>query len=304
MKTIDFIEPFTKKIHQAHWSDLIKIYKQEASCPIKLTKLSYATLYPTNFEKQKVSLAVNVFNEKTVAVLSDTTTEVMVRNVTKMWHILNVKMKSAGVRLNDPDRMPITDIDDPRLSYIIEMANCLNDMKSKYTHRVRSLTLDTSNALYLTLLGLVHMTKRFLTEFDFDYVLIGQFQSDPIEGEYGVFRQGSGGNYHISYEQILNSMSLQRLKLFDRLNLPYSKEHARAICCSSDLDDKEIDLLDAIPSAELTEVETSTLYFICGYISMKTNIGLEAPEVHSSMIVWEIKKAISGKTAQNRIFSI
>ena len=109
-----------------------------------------------------------------------------------------------------------------------------------------------------------------------------------------MFRQGSGGNYHISYEQILNSMSLQRLKLFERLNLPYSKEHARAICCSSDLDDKEIDLLDAIPSAELTEVETSTLYFICGYISMKTNIGLEAPEVHSSVSEFTTKVSRGG----------
>ena len=31
----------------------------------KLTKLNYATLYPSDFEKQKVSLAVKVFSEKT-----------------------------------------------------------------------------------------------------------------------------------------------------------------------------------------------------------------------------------------------
>ena len=134
MKTIDFIEPFSRVVSQARWSDLVSIYKDEAHCLIKSTRLSYATLYPTNFEKQKVSLAVNVFNEKTVAVLADTTTEVMVRNVTKMWHILNVKTTSAGHRLNDPDREPIYDADDPRLSFIIEIADCFNEMKSKYTH--------------------------------------------------------------------------------------------------------------------------------------------------------------------------
>ena len=284
MKTIDFIAPFSREISQARWSDLIEIYKNEAPCPIKQTKLSYATLYPTNFEKQKVSLAVNVFNEKTVAVLSEKATGVMVKNVTKMWNILNVKTTSAGHRLNDPDREPITDANDPRLSFLLEIGHCFNEMKSKYTHRVRSLTIDTSNALFLTLTGLVHMTKMFLIKFNFEYVLLGQFQSDPIEGAYGGFRQGSGGNYHISYEQILSSMTLQRLKLFDKLDLAYSNEHTLATCCSSELDDKEIDLLDVVPSlADLEEVETSTLYYICGYISMKTNIGLDAPEVASTI---------------------
>ena len=36
---------------------------------VKLTKLNYATLYPSSFEKQKVILTINVFNEEIVAVL-------------------------------------------------------------------------------------------------------------------------------------------------------------------------------------------------------------------------------------------
>lgn len=284
MKTIDFKEPFTREVFPARWSDLVSIYKSEASLPIKSTKLSYATLYPTNFEKQKVSLAVNVFNEKTVAVLAEKKTGNMVRNVTKMWNILNVKTTSAGRRLNDPDREPITDANDARLSFLVEIAQCFNEMKSTYTHRVRSLTDDTSNALFLTLTGLVHLTKMFLEKFKFDYVLLGQFQSDPIEGAFGGFRQGSGGNYHISYEQILSSMTLQRLKLFDILELPYSNEHTRDSCCSTELCDNEIDLLDVIPSLEdLEEIERSTLYYICGYVSMKINIGLDAPVVDSNI---------------------
>ena len=186
--------------------------------------------------------------------------------------------------MNDPDREPITDANDPRLSFIVEIAHCFNEMKSIYSHRVRSLTDDTSNALFLTLTGLVHMTKMFLEKFQFDYVLLGQFQSDPIEGAYGGFRQGSGGNYHISYEQIISSMTLQRLKLFDTLDMPYSSEHTLDSCCSSELDNIEIDLLDVVPSlADLEETETSTLYYICGYISMKINIGFDAPEVDSKV---------------------
>ena len=128
------------------------------------------------------------------------------------------------------------------------------------------------------------MTKMFLEKFNFDYVLLGQFQSDPIEGAYGGFRQGSGGNYHISYEQIISSMTLQRLKLFDTLDMPYSNEHTQDSCCSSELDNDEIELLDAVPCLEdLEEIETSTLYYICGYISMKIDIGLDAPTVKSSV---------------------
>ena len=47
----------------------MKIYKLEEHSIVKSTKLNYATLYPMNFEKQKVSLAMNIFNEKTVAAL-------------------------------------------------------------------------------------------------------------------------------------------------------------------------------------------------------------------------------------------
>ena len=92
MKTLDFVEPFTKNVVQVKWSDLIDIYNKEMDTPIKLNKISHASLFPTNFEKQKVPLAVNVFNEKTVAELTDKDTKVMVEHVIKMWHILNVKL--------------------------------------------------------------------------------------------------------------------------------------------------------------------------------------------------------------------
>ena len=53
----------------ASWWDLISIYQRESEGVVKETTLSCAALYPTNFEKQKVSLALQVFNEKTVTAL-------------------------------------------------------------------------------------------------------------------------------------------------------------------------------------------------------------------------------------------
>ena len=69
MKTLDFTHPCLGISVSAKWSHLVDIFEEELKCPIKLTKLTYASLYPTNFEKQKVSLAMNIFNEKTVTAL-------------------------------------------------------------------------------------------------------------------------------------------------------------------------------------------------------------------------------------------
>ena len=58
--------------------------------------------------------------------------------------------------------------------------------------RVMCLTTDTSNALHLTLNGLVSLIK-FLLKNGFSYVLPGNFQSDRLEGESGIYRQSAGG---------------------------------------------------------------------------------------------------------------
>ena len=278
--------------------------------------MSFAALYPTNFEKQEVPLAVNVFNEKTIAELTGTDSLVMVQNVTKMWHIINVKTPSAGHRLNDPHRFPISDPNDSRLAFLVEIANCFNAMESQYTHRVGSLTVDTRKALHLTLHGLVDMAKMFLVDTrkvlhltlhglvdmakmflvdkNFDYILLGHFQSDPIEGEYGVSRQDSGGNFYISYEQTLSSMILRRIKLFDKLDMPYSNDHFNDECCNRDLIEKEIDFLDKISSSsDLSEVESPTLYYVSRYVASKLNIGLDAPETQRQFQPSEFTRKVS-----------
>ena len=68
-QTLIFIDPDTKEEVIADWNDLVEIYKEEQEGLLRQTKLDYATLYPNSFEKQKVSLAVNVFNYKTVVAL-------------------------------------------------------------------------------------------------------------------------------------------------------------------------------------------------------------------------------------------
>ena len=74
-------------------------------------------------------------------------------------------------------------------------------------------------------------------------------------------------------------MTLRRIKLFDKLDLPYTNEHFNDECCSRNLTENEVDLLYYVPSSgELSEQESSTLYYISGYVASKSGIGLNAPE--------------------------
>ena len=59
------MDPETGKTVEAKWGDLIEICRDEAESYIKNTKLNHASLYPTNFDKQKDHLVCNIFNEKT-----------------------------------------------------------------------------------------------------------------------------------------------------------------------------------------------------------------------------------------------
>ena len=63
IRKLKFKDCETKQTAIANLSVFIHIYKLENDFFVKLTKLNYPTLYPKSFEKQKLSLAKNVFSE-------------------------------------------------------------------------------------------------------------------------------------------------------------------------------------------------------------------------------------------------
>ena len=147
---------------------LSRYLQQRNGCPHKTHQIVAYESISNQFRKTKSI-------KKTVAELTDKDTKVMVENVTKMWHILNFKTPSDGKRLNDEDIVPVSDINDPRLSFLTEIGDCFKSMESKYTDRVR--TDNTRTALHLTLHCLVDMAKMFLIDKTFKYVLFGKFLS-------------------------------------------------------------------------------------------------------------------------------
>ena len=84
---------------------------------------------------------------------------------------------------------------------------------------------------YVTPNGIVDLTKTLLGKWA-SYILLGDFQSDRLEGEFGVYRQSCCGNYYISFEQVRNALCLMhRIKLFDSLNITHVAEHSTDNCC-------------------------------------------------------------------------
>ena len=78
---------------------------------------------------------------------------------------------------------------------------------------------------------------------------------------------------------MLSDLSLRRIKLFQTLEVEPSSEHSLSICCSEDLSEDELDILDACLSNcnEINETESSTLYYISGYVTFKEKLCCDQP---------------------------
>ena len=135
-------------------------------------------------------------------------------------------------------------MNDERLQYLQDMAQAFSEMNPRLLPRQQMLTVDISEATALTLRGLVDLTKLMHGK-AVKYIILGEYKSDRLEGEFGIYRKEAAGNYFIAVELVINGLRLQRLKLFRQLNLEYSNDHFKDACCYEELNVDESDLLDS-----------------------------------------------------------
>lgn len=135
------------------------------------------------------------------------------------------------------------------------------------------LTSQTSQALSLTLRGIVEVSKTLLRN-GVDYVMTGDLNDERLEGEFGIFRGLNGGDYYMSGDQVQNALKLQRLKLFSLLEGDVFIEHTESNCCKRLLSEEELILLDDCfdDTSNISIKEKSALYYISGYICRKENL--------------------------------
>lgn len=288
-RRIMFSLPGEMNIRIAYWSDLIDVFEKEKDSPIRRTTLTYQALHPSAIDKQKVSLALQVFHEKTVAALIQdgfSDTAAFVDHILRLWKILNNKSSDAYIKLHDKDRKPISSIEDPSLQFLQEMAIRFCTMSPnkpqvsagapKQTRRVMTLTKETSSSVVQTLYGLVDLCKDLLKDNAVRYILLGRIQSDALEGEFGIYRGLFGGLYHITVEQLMIAGKLRRLELVLDLELEEgssSKEHTNT-CCVLELSDEQWETIDTLFNhvSCLNDNERQTIFYIAGYIYKKENM--------------------------------
>ena len=98
------------------------------------------------------------------------------------------------------------------------------------------------------------------------------FQSDDLEGEFGVYRGHSGSSYFVSVTQILASARLRQMKLFHFLSLD-QPEHTRASCCEKEIDETELELLDTcLNVSSLGEHQRVVCYYVAGFLARRGGI--------------------------------
>ena len=66
---IQFCPPGENTTVSARWSDVVEVYEKEKKSALRRTRLTAVALNPSAFEKQKVSLVLKVFDDKTIAAL-------------------------------------------------------------------------------------------------------------------------------------------------------------------------------------------------------------------------------------------
>ncbi|KAG1677763.1 Neogenin [Nymphon striatum] len=116
---------------------------------------------------------------------------------------------------------------------------------------------------------------QYLLDLGFQYVLLGQLQSDVIESRFGRYRQMSGANYFVSVKQILEAelkikaASLLKFSGIDQLNLLTSGESASGLKDESYLDQIALDFTNVIVEkgcGNLNSADKNVIYYVTGAV--------------------------------------
>ena len=200
---------------------ICKLYYYEMESNVKMSYLTEEAVAPKPIERQKVSTCLKVFSERTYHAIvnhsrlnsSKVDTAIFLQIVINWWKILNVKSRNRSVAKNDALCAEIRDPSDSSLGTILTFGDMMFNKAGAQGKRIKQLTKDTATAVRNTCYGLVELCK-VLPKTTHEYVLLGHFSTDSLEKDFSKFRQGSGGTYFISVQQVIEKLELNKLQLF------------------------------------------------------------------------------------------
>ena len=130
-----------------------------------------------------------------------------------------------------------------------------------------------------TLTGLVDLCRTLLSRSQqYLHFLIGHFTTDPLEKEFSKLRQGSGGTYFLSFQQVVDKLDISKTKQLLKLkedvrNLEVDVGHRCSKCCFS-LDEVTCEIFDSLPKLEenVAEETKMTIVHVAGYVTRNDDV--------------------------------
>ena len=193
-----------------------------------------------------------------------------IKIILKFWKIVNVKGEGADTRFRDDSRGVIRSSNDPRLLFLLDLADMADKMKNTGGKRIRQLTEDTAESLSHLCHGFVELAK-YLLDCGNAYVF-GWFTTDPLEKCFSKLRRGSGGTYFITAQSVIEKVRIQHAKLTLQLGIEVSGKNGHSCGnCSRNLDEKESEIMDNLSALEenIQEDTLLSIIYIAGYIQKK-----------------------------------
>ena len=252
------------------WADFHRLHDKDSKLNANLRKapkLTHSVLHPGN-NKQDVQRALAIFHETTIAGFkslfpgrSDCSGFLSLINT--WWLVVNSKQRfhvnSIGSAIKSGDG---------KIEFLREFADWLEEWNQCPSF---TLTPQTFSALVTTLRAQALLVEELLGE-DYEFVMMGRFQSDPVERRFSQYRQMSGGRFLVSLREVQSSERILQCRALIKAGINFweeelSKEEVPAISdtFSQYLTMHGSDIAEATMNTDSIEVATD----IAGYIAKK-----------------------------------
>lgn len=278
--------------YTACWADIEKLYNMDRQSSIRLTKLTFSSVYPKPLQRQSVPFVVQVFHEKTVAALSTFKDELFISEgtiiflklIVNWYHMMNVKDRFSGIHLRDHCRDPWT-IDCSSFSQLNETCEIIATCAWQGgTLRTKKLTKQTANAFIISTKSIIEAANVLLNEHNFSYVLPAIFADEALEKFFGQARQRSGGNFYIDTVDIKASAKIKNLHSLLKFDLTPLASSQDVFCTkniSIDSNQYDFTLAETEEFIKTEGILKHKIIYLAGFLEHKfyRNMALEESEI-------------------------
>ena len=262
------------------------MYISESNKIVKLApSLSQKVLFPSSFDRQNVQFALNLFNEKVISALQTTSSSnkalvEFMAVILKWWNVVNVKTISKGHVKRLPEAKPITSANCPNIDFLNQFLSWVEvwSANCKRSFHPGMLTTETYFALHHTTKTLIEVSKYLLRSKNYNFILLGKFQTDNLKRRFGLYRRMSGCNYHVSVTQVLESE--KKIKIINYLKLKNSSVNFKLSNLSAECELSENlpvsnfdfpDIFENLNSSNIDSNDANVLVYIAGYVAHAVN---------------------------------